>query len=166
MTHKKKEPSIKHGRFALIIALALIAGWMAGDAHSASSSSSGFSVCVSKSNGTMRLASVKKCTSSERRIVLGAEGPQGQPGPQGLAGTQGPKGETGVAGTNGSNATVQTQTWSFTFLSDSCPISFAPDLGTFFKVYKGAGVQSSDLSSTFNWSNTWYKCTATIKAVK
>lgn len=166
MTHKKKTSSAKHGRFALIIALALTVGWMAGDAHSASSSSSGFSVCVSKSNGTMRLASVRKCTTSERRIVLGAEGPQGPQGPQGLAGPQGIKGDAGVAGTNGSNATVQTQTWSFTFLSDSCPISFAPDLGTFFKIYKGALVQSSDLSSTFNWSNTWYKCTASIKAVK
>jgi hypothetical protein len=153
-------------RFTVAIAaLAASVGWTVGNIDSADSSSSGFQVCVSKTSGAMRLASVRRCTSSERRITMGAEGPTGAQGPAGAQGPQGAQGATGATGPAGSNASVETVSWSFPYLTTSwgnCPLAFLGDGPT------PVGYLISNPYSAYSSSNATpiYSCTARIKAVK
>ena len=67
-------------------------------------------VCINKKTGAIRVAS--KCSSTERKTVLGGMGARGEKGDKGETGATGITGETGAtgaqgpAGTNGINGAV------------------------------------------------------------
>ena len=67
-------------------------------------------VCINKKTGAIRVAS--KCSSTERKTVLGGVGARGEKGDKGETGATGITGETGAtgaqgpAGTNGINGAV------------------------------------------------------------
>ena len=58
-------------------------------------------VCINTKTGAIRVAS--KCTSAERKTVLGGVGAKGEKGDTGAAGEKGDTGAQGPAGTNGIN---------------------------------------------------------------
>ena len=58
-------------------------------------------VCINTKTGAIRVAS--KCTSAERKTVLGGVGATGEKGDTGATGEKGDTGAQGPAGTNGIN---------------------------------------------------------------
>lgn len=57
------------------------------------------SVCINKKTGAIRVAN--KCTTAERKTVLGGVGARGEKGDKGDTGATGLTGETGVTGATG-----------------------------------------------------------------
>jgi hypothetical protein len=89
---------------ATIVALALT--WLGVSAIAATSAkntaATGYVVCISKSNGDMKLRSKSTCPKGFTTKVFGAKGPAGLTGAQGIQGEAGPAGAQGAAGLPGS----------------------------------------------------------------
>jgi hypothetical protein len=129
------------------------------------SGSSTIQACADKRTGVMRLISRGSCKRTETLVSWNRVGPQGATGPQGLPGATGEKGSTGATGPAGSNASVETVTWNFPYLTTSwgnCPLAFLGDGPT------PVGYLVSNPSSAYGSNNATpiYSCTARIKAVK
>lgn len=125
-------------------------------------SSSGQRVCVNKTSGAMRLASVKRCARTERAVVFGEPG---APGPAGPAGPPGPQGAAGVAGSNASLPTKQVtiKYTSSSGLFNLCGSGTA-QLFSGASIYAGSSFSSSSLSSSFNWVGV-NNCSITLTVI-
>lgn len=112
--------------------------------------------CKAKSGGALRVAST--CKSSETRLVWNVQGSQG------------------IQGIPGTNATVETQTVTFKYLSSrGGSIGCSPGTQTFSNTgnvgyifpwyFSASQEQSSELSYARNWKPI-YECQITLKVVK
>jgi hypothetical protein len=115
--------------------------------------------CADRKTGAMRYIDKGRCKRTERALTWNQVGPQGL---QGATGAQGPAGLTGAAG---SNATVETITWNFPYLTTSwgnCPLAFLGYGPT------PVGYLIANPSTAYSSSNATpiYSCTARIKAIK
>lgn len=164
------EVELEMKKTAIGVAATFLVGVMAGTALSsgtpeASASSSGQRVCVNRTSGAMRLASVKRCSGSERAIVFGESGAQGPTGPAGPAGPPGPQGAAGVAGSNASLPTKQVtiKYTSSSGLFNTCG-SGTGQLLSGASIYAGSSFSSSSLSSSWNWAGV-NNCSITLTVI-
>lgn len=146
----------------------------ASNTNVALASTSGQKVCVNKKTGVIRLASVKKCTGSERSLTFGAEGPVGPQGPQGLpglqgpTGAQGPQGAAGLPGAAGSSAVtdpIRTKTVTLSYMSSDGIFSRCgsgtQSVYSAGSIYDGLFFDSNGLTSFYNWDDV-YNCSITL----
>jgi hypothetical protein len=164
-------------RFAIVGTMLFVSGITIGSAltpraESASASSQGQRVCVNKTTGVMRLASVKKCAGSETSRVFGTSGdtgPQGAQGPAGPAGPQGATGPQGIAGTASSAADVKTRNVTLRYLGATGTLfggcgSGTSGFGSAGSIYSGLLYNSSYLSDSWNWEPI-NDCSITFKVI-
>jgi len=86
----------------LLATIVVVAGYLAIGMAAQAGTTTSYVVCVTKSSGAMRLIeSSASCKRQENRIVLGAVGPQGDPGSTGPVGATGAPGVTGAPGETG-----------------------------------------------------------------
>lgn len=161
---------------SLLITFTFIAGFTIGnsvlsDTDVAKASTSGQKVCVNKTTGVIRLASIKKCIGNERSLTLGAEGPMGPQGPQGSqgpTGAPGPIGPQGAAGSSASNESIKTKTVTLTYMStDGIFSPCGSGTSSIFKsgyIYDGLFFDADRLTSSFNWDAV-YNCSITLKVL-
>ncbi len=174
-------------RFAITGMLLFVGGITIGSAltpqtERATASSNGQRVCIHKTTGVMRLASVKKCSGSETSTVFGAPGDTGSQGPAGPAGAAGPvgaagpagpagaagpagpagaagakgsTGATGATGSAGSAASLRTKTVSISYAGSPSSYSSCGDGRAWLNsayAYAGFSFSSGNLSSSGNWT--------------
>ena len=128
----------------------------------ATASSNGQRVCVHKTSGVMRLASVKKCSGSERSTVFGAPGDTGPPGPAGPAGSSGP------AGAASSAAAVKTKNVTLRYTSSSGLFGSCGDgsagFGSSGSIYSGSLFGGVISTSSYSWK-ALSDCSITLKVI-
>lgn len=132
-------------------------------------SSSGQRVCVNKTSGAMRLASVKRCARTERAVVFGEPGAPGPAGPAGPPGPQGAAGPAGATGPAGSSASVKTRTVTINYLDTSG--TFACGFGGSASLYQPSSrvysyflFDTASLNSSFNWRSLT-SCEVRLKVI-
>ncbi len=157
-------------RFAIAGMLLFVGGITIGSAltprtERATASSNGQRVCVHKTTGVMRLASVKKCSGSERSTVFGAPGETGPQGPAGPAGSSGP---AGPAGTASSAAAVKTKNVTLRYTSSSGLFGTCGDgsagFGSSGSIYSGSLFGGVISTSSYSWK-ALSDCSITFKVV-
>ena len=90
------------GRFVIGLLVGIVlSGSVAYSANIFNTPETGYLLCVNQKTKIVTYPATQKCPSGTSRLILGAQGPQGETGPQGVKGEMGPQGEIGATGPQG-----------------------------------------------------------------